>query len=260
MSLQTFTLLKTGSSPVLGISRNLLFNGIFIKIVIFTIYCAENSLNNKKYVGLTSRTLDTRISEHFTKTIKSNHKFANALKYYPKSVWKWYILDKVSSIEKANELEIFFISDLNTFNNGYNSHPGGSIDGENHPSYNPKVIEVYHPDHGYKSGTRSELSQIDRSLKDIQKLVSGKRLRLGGWVLAENKDLYKECVKYSSSRGKKVTLYHIKHGVQTLLQCEFCSFFNLDKGALSKLLQGRLKSHKGWIVLNQIDILTTSEN
>jgi len=212
-----------------------------------TIYCAENSISGKKYVGLTIRTLAIRKKDHFKNTIKHSHHFANALKCYPPESWQWYILAKVE-YEKAYEYEKFFIKDLDTCNpaKGYNTTKGGGIDGESNPTYNPEIVSLYNPKYGVVTGTRLELRIKYPELDRISNLVSKRRNRVGGWVLTENK-----CTNVLNTNkiGITVTLTHREHGTHTLLQCEFVSRFNLANPRVSNLVAGKLKSHKGWSLI-----------
>jgi hypothetical protein len=58
------------------------------------IYMASNSVNNKKYIGQTTRSLVVRINEHhcFAYTKNSLNPFHRALRKYGKQMFKWSIL------------------------------------------------------------------------------------------------------------------------------------------------------------------------
>ena len=49
-----------------------------------TIYCAENLISGKKYIGQSSRPIKWRKTQHYSSAKKANHKFAEALNYYPR--------------------------------------------------------------------------------------------------------------------------------------------------------------------------------
>lgn len=214
------------------------------KLVI--IYCAENLISGKKYVGQTVRSLKIRVADHYYKTVKSKHKFANALNYYPRDAWKWYVLAEVEH-DRADEFERFFIADLDTYRNGYNSTKGGSLDGEISPTYNHEICSVYNPEFGVVSGTRAELAKLHPELSLVRRLINGKQKYVGNWVLAENKDNYKEMIS-----GKKtpfaitVTLTHEEHGTHTLFQRDFHKTFGLAYSEIAKLIRKKRKTHKGW--------------
>lgn len=216
------------------------------------IYCAENTISGKKYIGKTIRSLENRIQEHFRKTVKYDYKFSRALKCYPCDSWQWSILAEVD-IEKANEYERFFISDLDTYSNGYNSTPGGEIDDAKYsPTYNPEICHVYHPLHGTISGTRSELANQYPELLNLRKLISDNRKQLSGWVLAENKDSYAEFTQHRKPKSRKtVTLYHKKHGTLCLQPRDFVARFNLTYPDIAHLSSKRQKTCKGWTLVEE---------
>ncbi len=92
------------------------------------IYCAENSVNDKIYIGQTINTLKQRINGH-KRTNKTNNYFHNALIKH--SDWNWTILqeyncnkEKMGSV--LNKAERYYISIFDSFKNGYNGTEGGS--------------------------------------------------------------------------------------------------------------------------------------
>ena len=90
------------------------------------IYRAINKINNKAYVGLTSKTLHERRVRHYTDARgKVTSKFQRALQKYDKDDWLWEVLAECETFDEANELEIQYIAENNTFKTGYNSTTGG---------------------------------------------------------------------------------------------------------------------------------------
>lgn len=99
------------------------------------IYKATNLKNNKVYIGQTINSLEYRRNQHFKdcKRIKYyNNYFHNALIKYGISAWKWEILEECNSIEKLNELEIYYIKLYDSTNKekGYNLKYGGKNGGK----------------------------------------------------------------------------------------------------------------------------------
>jgi len=217
------------------------------------IYRAYNIVSGKSYIGQTTGSLEIRRSKHLTNAKRFNFKFANALKAYPRECWQWSILIEVE-VEKLNEYERFFIADLDTQNNGYNCYSGGSgsqnYDFIVNSTKCSKVYELYHPDFGLISGTRSELINLNPVFQEIHKLVSGRRIHLTGWVLAENKDNYPNLRK-KHDRNKAYRFYHVDFGTITLTFNEFCEKY-LDKKEnkvfIRRLINGSRKQYLGWIM------------
>jgi group I intron endonuclease len=91
------------------------------------VYKITNNINNKSYIGWTSKSVDNRWKKHkfyaFNKI--SNGKFPNAIKKYGVDCWDVIILIEVDSNDTAKKLEIEFIEKYDTYHNGYNSTKGG---------------------------------------------------------------------------------------------------------------------------------------
>lgn len=213
------------------------------------IYRAYNTVSGKSYVGKSVQPLRNRIQQHYYAAKKANHKFANALKYYPKNVWKWEVLSEVE-IEKLDEYELFFISDLDTFSKGYNSVlEAYDLTKVRKPQYDStKIYELYHSDYGDIVATRDELRNLNPTLvKRLSELESGKYKSYLSFVLAINKDKYEELV---TSKNKEVvyvlTLMHPELGTYTLTRDEFHKQLGISRQDLSRLALKQRHSCKGW--------------
>lgn len=206
------------------------------------IYCAYNKVTEKSYVGKTVRELSIRRNQHIKNAKRQyNYKFVNALRSYPESVWEWSVLIEVE-INELDKYEQFFIQDLDTLKNGYNSVLNNYRPGEkcNYCYDASKVYELYHHVHGQISGTRDELRQVDSNLVDmLGRLISGKRMKsYKGWILLENKGSYKPLQVIDV-----LTLTHPEFGTHTLTRKEFKEQFKFPTYALSRLA---LKTRKSW--------------
>ena len=91
------------------------------------IYKATNKLNDKVYIGQTTKSLDTRIKGHINhcKDITRKYHFTNALRKYNIDDFNWEIICECIDLNDLNEKEIYYIKYFDTLKNGYNSTIGG---------------------------------------------------------------------------------------------------------------------------------------
>jgi group I intron endonuclease len=109
------------------------------------IYKSTNIKNGKSYIGKTVKGLKRRMYEHHTSSNSgSNSAFHSALRKYGHDSFEWSIIE-TTNVENINELEIYYIKNLNTLvPNGYNLTYGGdgAPIGELNPAKRPEVREV----------------------------------------------------------------------------------------------------------------------
>ncbi len=114
------------------------------------IYKVTNKLNNKSYIGLTTRTLQERKLEHLRHLIDEDTYFHRAIKKYGAENFEWIIID--NSAQSNTELqyqEKYYIEKYNTLiPNGYNMTIGGELtniknrrdySGGNNPAAKPVI-------------------------------------------------------------------------------------------------------------------------
>lgn len=131
------------------------------------IYCHTNILNNKKYIGQTTSTLEGRSKKGFGYLLDGNKethtKFANSIRKYGWENFKHEVLEVVEAetkeelIQKLNELEIFYIQKFNTLKNGYNCDAGGN--NKNCSEEAKKKLSEYHLGKKLNIETRKKLSE-----------------------------------------------------------------------------------------------------
>lgn len=88
------------------------------------IYLITNTVDGMKYVGQTSRDIETRFAEHCVET-RGHSRLHLAIQKYGWTKFKVEQLEQCP-IDKLDEREIYWIKKLDTYNNGYNLTPGGS--------------------------------------------------------------------------------------------------------------------------------------
>lgn len=97
------------------------------------VYKATNLINNKIYIGQTTKNLEQRIKKHWSDTLREQQnkrtsvRFHNALYKYGKQNFYWEIIDKANNLEELNKKEIYWIKKLNANEReyGYNETSGG---------------------------------------------------------------------------------------------------------------------------------------
>ena len=87
------------------------------------IYLITNKVNGKKYVGQ-SIDIEERWKRHIIASKKSELVIYRAMRKYGIDNFDFSILEECS-VDKLDEREIYWISELDTYNNGYNMTIGG---------------------------------------------------------------------------------------------------------------------------------------
>ena len=91
-----------------------------------TIYKITNTKTGKVYIGKTTRSLNDRLQGHINSAEKGNNfKLSRAIKKYGKENFVIEPIDFAETHEELNEKEIYYISEYNSLENGYNMTIGG---------------------------------------------------------------------------------------------------------------------------------------
>lgn len=132
--------------------------------------------NNKSYIGQT-KNIKKRLKEHIWEAKNKNYnwKFHNALRHF-NFKFKLNILQKCDNRDDANEREIYWINEYDTFKNGYNSDIGG----KGHAGYIPTkerrkqlsllLLNKKHPIHSEKSKKKAKESWTEER-KEKQRIT-----------------------------------------------------------------------------------------
>ena len=88
------------------------------------IYQIKNDLNEKVYVGKTTRQIIDRYKEHLSRIYERNNHLYLAMRKYGK---EHFYIEQIEECDNSqlNEREQFWIKKLNSYNNGYNETYGG---------------------------------------------------------------------------------------------------------------------------------------
>ena len=86
---------------------------------------AKNKINNKIYIGQTTRTLEQRKLCHYNTADSGNgFRFHEAIRKYGKQAFEWHIIDTATTIQELNDKERYWIEYYKSYNIGYNSTKG----------------------------------------------------------------------------------------------------------------------------------------
>lgn len=161
----------------------------------YIVYCAENLINNKRYIGITKRRLKDRIIGHKSCAYNPNSHsyntpFKQAIRKYSLENFSFTVLETVNTVEEANEREKFYIKKFNTYcyqkeSLGYNATLGGegvSVKTKKIVSIDSKSGEIINV---YKSVEEAE--QI-LNIGHIRDCLNNRLLTSGGvcWDYYEN--------------------------------------------------------------------------
>lgn len=206
----------------------------------------HTSLDSKKaYIGLTSRAIECRWSEHVSsaKTGSQRH-FHRALLLYGEDAWDSIILhDDIKTMNEAYELEKYYIKKYNTFENGYNLSEGGEGNSglkltEYHISQtwvnNKGLTEICTP---YELMVKYD---IDRA--SMYAYISNVCNSTNGWTSKGIEFLPSK--KLDSSN--KITVYHDTLGKFVGTVQDFSVYIEKPIKHINKMLSGKYKTVDGW--------------
>lgn len=92
------------------------------------IYCIENKLNHKKYIGQTKQKFIKRYWYHLWSLRNGSHfnkKLLNSFNKNNEDDFIFYMVEEEYDADKINELEKKYIKEFNTIESGYNISEGG---------------------------------------------------------------------------------------------------------------------------------------
>jgi len=95
----------------------------------YKVYKITNTVNGKSYIGMTTRRICDRWEEHVANSKgkrKRSSKFYTAIAEFGPKVFIKDILCTVATKEEAKAAEAKYISEFDTYNDGYNSNFGGA--------------------------------------------------------------------------------------------------------------------------------------
>ena len=116
------------------------------------IYKISNDINDKVYIGKTTRTMECRWSDHLKASYYMNNKLYYAMRKYGQNHFTIETIENDIPEDILNSREIYWIKYYDSYYNGYNSTTGGEGD-RKYPE--EKIIDLWNQ--GY---TCSEIGEI----------------------------------------------------------------------------------------------------
>lgn len=104
------------------------------------VYKITNDINDKMYIGQTSRTLDERFAEHCREACSQRTKNRPLYEAMLKYGIEHFSIELIEETNNSKERETYWIEYYGTFKNGYNATFGG--DGKKYIDYD-LVVETY---------------------------------------------------------------------------------------------------------------------
>jgi hypothetical protein len=234
----------------------------------YTIY-KLTSISGKCYIGLTSKSAEWRWRSHITawknqltknKRYNCPKLFKSFEKYNPFVEGNWIVekIDDTNSMVEAISLEESYIKKYNSYEEGYNAHPGGKFsNGTKGRKQTPEHISKrFDRDCSLSAETKHKQS-ISRKLMFNTEEGMKLRAKLSEYAKNQPKQIGRICsesakqqIGLANSKSYKIMFpdgnIHEIIGLQ-----KFCDEFNLTKNSLSKTRPGgKFKQHKGYKIIS----------
>lgn len=196
------------------------------------IYKVTNKINNKIYIGQTTKTIEKRWKRHCDDALSGRlkTKFALAIKKYGVESFEIEKIDTAKTKNELNKKEIYWISFYNSVHNGYNSTDGG----ENTDTYRYK--------------TEEEMNVIKEKIRYTK---TGKLNPRAKKVKCKNINTFEElvfdsfadCADYFKESGHHFITRRVLHKTKYLYKKEWLiSYFNeeyIQDYSIEKQINGR---------------------
>lgn len=188
------------------------------------IYKITNCVNNKIYIGQTTRNLSRRISE-YKKSINqsyshNNPHLINSFIKYRFENFKFDIIDTALTIDELNEKEIFYIKKYNSTNKdvGYNLELGG----KNSIVTDDTKIKMSNSHRGVKQTTNWINNRIAKAGTEEAKKYGRAKTKKEKKYLSENSPKYWKYKKRSENTKKKISETKKKNGLSDIQKDKLC--------------------------------------
>lgn len=155
------------------------------------IYKITNDVNNKLYIGQTTKPLEERIRNHRNSFVSgSDTRIYRAMRKYGWDKFHFEVIATAKDKATLDELEKYFIEKYDSVNNGYNM----SFGGDNNPMFSDEVAEKH-----------SSIMRSDAVRKKISESMKRSYAKRGGPSEEHRKHLSNSrYALYASEKGEEV--------------------------------------------------------
>lgn len=215
----------------------------------YVVYKITCKVNGKVYIGQTNKSIQERLSKHFSFAFSEqerskNVKFSRAIRKYGKDNFYIVEIDRATSQSELDEKEIYWITQYNSVEQGYNSRDTKGKCGGDTLSHHWNKAEI--------SRKISEKMKGDLNpMKTHSYLVSGER---NGMFGKHGKDHHNslKCVAINSITGEVVTFDS---------QVDAAKYVGMKSSSgVTERIKGNTKSEfKGWQFYSYEEYLKSQE-
>lgn len=171
------------------------------------VYKISNNINNKVYIGQTTRPIEKRFQRHINDAIncKLDTHFARAIRKYGAENFHIEVIDTATTQEELTEKEQYWIKKYNSIDCGYNETDAACKCGGN----------------TYKSKNKNELCEISEKLRKSKMGGKNPNARAIKMINIETKeevifDSIIDCARYLGIKNGKTSIMNIINGIQTV--------------------------------------------
>lgn len=209
------------------------------------IYIIHNTINNKKYIGQTSKIINARFYRHCHDGERSMP-ISHAIKKYGKESFYIELIETVDSLEKANEMEVFWANHYNSFcPNGYNLKAGGRL----YSALSEEVKNKISIGNKGRKATPETIQKLREShlghiptaetRKKLSDHFKGKTPHINTAIGASLKNSKK--YKFMNPQGEIIEIENLR---------QFCLKNNLGIPSMCSVATGKKEQYKGWRIVN----------
>jgi group I intron endonuclease len=209
----------------------------------FIIYKAENKVTSGVYIGITSKSIETRKKDHIKKSKKGkSYAFQQAIATYGPDAFKWEQIDTATTIDELAEKEKAYILKHNSQEDGYNLSVGGDVQ---------KSVYQYDVSTGILVNKYSSLSvagaKFNLTKQDLSKVCLSVNKVSNGFVWSYSSSSFpihindnrRKVVQQLTLEGEFLTEYKSVSEASKLTGC--------NKTSIAKVCRGERKSSGGFL-------------